>query len=407
MFKLAFVGTSGHAWSAFEHVHENLEPRAEVVGYCKGYAEEDPSVLEMWAGELLYPRLKQYDDLKTMLDETEPDVLVVDGRCGEHAAMSREALSRSISVYCDKPLALDEEELLELYRLADEHHAVYWSMQSLRFELPMYTAKRLATEKKIGRLRMISLQKSYQLGRRPAWHKERALYGSLIPRVGIQGIDLLRYFSDAAFRKVSALTSSAHNKGCGDFQTMALMNFEMEDDILAELRVDFYRPASAESVSDTYVRLVGTEGTIEVKDGKVRLFNAECRNEEQPLTAAPLHVFTAFLFTLEAKKNPYASFNFIPERTRRTMDAGLSNDECRILAQVSLRADRAAESRETIDLDDIFAAEREEKEARRQEAEAEALAAMEEEAQLLRRRKRLEEAKAKRAAAVKEANCPS
>ena len=396
MFKIAFVGTSGHSLTAFRHIQDNLEPRAEVVAYCKGYAEEDPSVIEMWSGELIYPKLKMYDDLKLMLDETEPDVLVVDGRCAEHAAMSKEALDRGISVYCDKPLALDEKELLDLYKLAEKKSCVYWSMQSLRFELPMYTAKRLMTEENIGILRMISLQKSYKLGKRPAWHSDKSLYGSLIPRVGIQGIDLIRYFSDAAFKSVSALTSSAHNKNYKDFQTAAMMNFELENDILAEVRVDFYRPDNADTTSDTYVRIVGTEGTIEIKDGVVKLFNSKCQNEEQAMTAVPIQIFTAFLFTLEAKKNKNASFAFIPEHIRLNMDAGMSNRECLYMAQVSLRANRAAEEKITEKLEDIFAAEIKEREEKRLQAEAEALKAMEEDAAVLRRRKRLEAAKKKK-----------
>ena len=66
-------------------------------------------------------------------------------------------------------------------------------MQTARYDPWFYTAKCLIDEGAIGDIRLLSARKSYRLGQRAPFFRERALHGGLIPWVAIHGIDFIRY----------------------------------------------------------------------------------------------------------------------------------------------------------------------------------------------------------------------
>ena len=394
MIRVAFVGSSGHSETAFQHIYESLEPAAEAVAYCKAYPGEDLKDLSYKAGEYLLLKMSVYEDLDLMLDEVKPDVLVVDGRYGEHGAHAEAALKRGISVFTDKPMALDEEQLVHLHDVAKEHGCTFWSMQTMRFYPDIVTAKQLANEKTIGRLRMITVQKSYSFGRRPAWMGDAKLYGGTLPWVGIHGIDMIRFFSERAILHGTAMKSAAHNRGLGDFETTAVMSLQLEDDVLAQVQVDMHLPEHYIPQGENRIRIVGTEGIVEVTNGKVLLTNAEVYRQEMPLQSVPMGLFTCFLFDLQARQSKQGVFAFVNETVKRQMTRGLSNRECLYLNRVVLRLNEAAECGERIQMVDIFEKERQEKEALRQLAEQEAEKALAEQERSMR--ERLERARKKR-----------
>lgn len=290
--KICIVGNCGHAISAVEA----YEKRKDIafVGYCPGIEGENLTNLEAaFAKNGLFP--VRFENYRSMVEALQPDVLVVDSVFCDHFKIMKYALQNNIHVYCEKPLALTVQDCLEIPKLLKQTDAVLWSMQTMRYDPWMFTAKQLVQPERIGKIRMIHAQKSYKLGVRPPFFRDRAQYGGTIPWVAIHAIDLIQYFSQAKFTSVYARSSSKENGGNGDMESEAVCCFTMENDILAQVNADYYRPANAPTHGDDRIRIVGTKGIVEVRENQVYLTDSEHDgNSPEKLINAPL-IFEDFL----------------------------------------------------------------------------------------------------------------
>ncbi len=122
-------------------------------------------------------------------------------------------------------------------------------------------------------------RKSYKLGRRDAFYRSRATYPGTIPWVGSHAIDWIRWFADSEFETVFATQSAQHNRGCGELETAALCQFTLAGEVLASVSIDYFRPRGAATHGDDRIRVVGTEGVIEVSGGKVLLIDDDGERE--------------------------------------------------------------------------------------------------------------------------------
>ena len=317
--KVCFYGNTGHFFTAF--LTKERIPDLEFVGYCPSFQGENMDQIKLFAGkaEGKYPdgwedharhtgenkecEIKEYGSLIEMLDMESPQVLVVDGRFTERYKAEKEALSRGIHVYADKPIGITVEELLDLYKLSRNSGTVLWAMDTVRYDPWYYTARKLVEEGTIGKVRMVNCQKSYRLGTRLSFYKERKYYGGTIPWVTIHAIDMIRMITGKECLSVYSQQSRADNCGYQDMEIITTSCFSMEDDILATVSTDYYRPENTHSHDDDRMRVVGTKGIIEVmrREGEheVRLINNE-NNGFVPISQeTPPYIFEDFIHTLE------------------------------------------------------------------------------------------------------------
>ncbi len=290
--KLCMIGRRGHNG----YVLEGLEkmPRVRVVGLSPGIDEDNVDGLKMWC-EAHEHTPQVFVDYREMLDKLEPDVVSICGPLELHAQMSIEAFQRGIHVFCEKPVATslgDLAALGEAYDAADVHFA---AMMGLRYDSAFYTAWRAVQEGAIGVVRLLNARKSYKLGRREPYYHERATYGGTIPWVGSHAIDWIHWFSDRAFQSVYATHSSKYNGDQGDLEVAALCHFTLADEVFASASLDYYRPRNAPTHGDDRVRVVGTEGVIEVRGGGVFLINAETEGEISLPVACDRQIFQDFV----------------------------------------------------------------------------------------------------------------
>ena len=234
-----------------------------------------------------------------MTEAEHPDVLVVDGLFCDHEEMTLYALASNIHVYCDKPLSLTLEGLKRIEQAASQSSAVLWAMQTARYDPWFYTAKCLIDEGAIGDIRLLSARKSYRLGQRAPFFRERALHGGLIPWVAIHGIDFIRFLYPKAVQQVFASHSTLPGGGSGELEVSAQLMLTMENEVSAQVSADYLRPANAPTHGDDRVRAAGTCGVIEVENEQVWLINAEHDGRTaMPLRECPM-IFEDFIHTLE------------------------------------------------------------------------------------------------------------
>lgn len=298
MIRVCIAGFSGHSYTVLQALPKL--PEVELVGWCPTWdGEPMEDLLKGLERQNLHP--VQCSDYRTMVQSLRPDVLVVDGQFGDHAAMTCWALERGISVYSDKPLALTMEELEQLHKTARCSSGLLWSMQTARYDPWFHTARQLIQAGAIGEIRLLSAQKSYRLGERANFFRDRAKHGGLIPWVAIHGIDLMRFLCPLPVETMYAHHSTAGNGGYGDLEATAQIMMTLRGGVSAQISADYLRPMNAPTHGDDRIRVAGTSGILEVRDNQVWLINeTHDGRRPEPLLPTPL-IFEDFIHTLEGR----------------------------------------------------------------------------------------------------------
>ena len=296
MIRVCIIGNSGHAATVTRALPRL--PQVEIAGWCRSWdGEPMAEVLEDFKKLNISP--KEYADYRQMTETEKPDVLVVDGLFCDHEEMTIYGLSRGMHVYCDKPLALSLEGLERVRERAENAKGLLWAMQTARYDPWFYTAKCLIDEGEIGEVRLLSARKSYRLGTRAPFFKQRELHGGLIPWVAIHGIDFIRYLYPRAVKQVFAAHSAQGTQGYGALEVTSQLMLLMENGVSAQVSADYLRPANAATHGDDRVRAAGTEGVLEVENDQVWLINKRHDGSTpMPLRQCPM-IFEDFIHTIE------------------------------------------------------------------------------------------------------------
>ena len=270
---VCFIGTCGHWWQAYGYLKTRQD--VSICGFAPGSEQERLS-------EQITQTFPIFSDYRQMLKEVKPDLAVVSPIFGYTAQVIIECAKAHIDVFAEKPIAASCEELALVRRAVEESGIRLGAMHYLRYEPAFYHAAQMVHEGKIGKVQMLTGQKSYIYGTRPDWYGNPKLYCGTIPWVGIHAIDWIGYFSRKRFVSVTA-QSMGENP-----EMAAVCQFCLEDGVIASVNIDFYRPKTAPTHGDDRVRCVGTEGVIEVSGGKISLINQEGSFEFRPETGPNL-----------------------------------------------------------------------------------------------------------------------
>lgn len=303
--RICIIGNcGGHIGSVFD----GKRGPHEYIGAAASSPLEPMESLCRLAKEKTGRPLPLFDDWREMLDRLRPDVVAVDTIFCNHAVVSLFALERGIHVYCEKPAATSLDQLDQLEAAIKQKKARYFSMLTARFDPWFYTAKQLMKQGAVGKLLMAGGQKSYKLGSRPAYYRDRHLYGGTIPWVAIHAVDQLLWLTGLRCREVYAKQTRACNRGHGDLETAAALLLELEGGQPAHVNADYGRPEDAPTHGDDRIRLVGDAGVIEVINGRVYLM-AKGNDGRQPLeNLTPPPIFDGFLDFLESPDDPKADW---------------------------------------------------------------------------------------------------
>ena len=257
--KIAIVGGSGHYRYALRELKNHT-----LLGIAPGIIGEDLTKLKnsLNQAEIAAP---VFDDWKKLVKDA--DVAVVNTRPDKNAIVSAYCLERGISVFSEKPLAVTMEQLEKLGSAAEKSKGRISAMLGIRYSGWYPTVK--AALPQIGEIRLINAQKSYKLGVRPDFYKNKATFGGLIPWVSIHALDWILDLTGAKVTAIAADTNNGFNGGNGDMEMTALCQLQLEGGILASVSADFFRPEGAPTHDDDRIRIVGTQGILEYQAGKV------------------------------------------------------------------------------------------------------------------------------------------
>lgn len=264
-FRIGVIGASGHWPYAKKQMAQH-----GVVGIAPGYPGENMAGLQK-ALEADGVVVVLYEDYRELLDSI--NVAVVNTRLDLNAEITMDCLRRDIYVFEEKPLAITMEQLQRLREAQDASKAFVTAMFGIRYESWFRTVKEAVRD--IGAIRLLNGQKSYKLGRRDASYKKMETFGGIIPWVAIHAIDWVHDLAGVDFIDVQALTNNEYNQDHGDLEMTSLCLFQMDQGIIASVSADFFRPQGAPTHDDDRVRVVGTKGVVEYKQGTVQKIDAE------------------------------------------------------------------------------------------------------------------------------------
>ncbi len=293
MINIAFIGTSGHGGN---FTINGCAGRTDVnfVAVAPGSVGENvqgilPSLKNFGSNP------KVYDDYREMLAKEKIDIAVVDPFYGDHARCAIAALEAGCHVFCEKPVATNMEDFIALKEAWQKSGKEFTAMLNYRYNGSFYKAWQLIQEGAIGEVRLLNGQKSYKFGTRPEFAKKRESYGGTIPWVGSHAIDWIQWMSGRKFLSVTAAQSCKNNHDNGELETDALVLFEMEDEVLSSVTIDYLNPATAPKWGDDRIRVVGTRGVIDVRSDSLTLINDEAEGIQYPEIGPDEPMFPDFL----------------------------------------------------------------------------------------------------------------
>ena len=297
--RVGIVGLEGHPTEITKPLDEL--PDVEIVAIAAPESEAARFV----RGKPRLAGTKIYADYRRMLDAEELHVAAICNDNGSRAAAIIEAASRRMNVIAEKPLAITRPDYQHVRDAVSRNKIHLGMLLPMRYEPPYLALHSIVESGAIGEVIQISSQKSYQLGERGTWYKDRATFGSTILWIGIHMIDLMRWTSRRNFVEVASFMGRAGFEGYGDMETTTTSSFRLDNGGTATLHMDYCLPGSAPAHGDDRLRLAGTRGVAEymAATGVTLATASEKPHRVEPLPAAG-SVFRDYLASVYGGASP-------------------------------------------------------------------------------------------------------
>lgn len=260
--RLGFVGGWGH------HYLRGLMDDAEAVAFT-GDGRDDAAArqrCEAVAGA------RWFDDVTQLLDTFKPDVINVGCVYAHNAPVIATCLEHDVPVVSDKPIAATWAHLDRLRGLceADPGRRIITEMD-WRCRANLRAAREAVRRGDLGTVVLISAQKSYRFGTRPAWYGSRADYGGTILWVASHAFDAVAFSTSSRIVRSLGMRGNLAHGAYADLEDHTISLIELAEGAQGVIHADFLRPAAAATHGDDRLRIVGSEGVIDIRDGRCRL----------------------------------------------------------------------------------------------------------------------------------------
>lgn len=258
--KIGFIGGVGH------HCLRQALRKGDVLAVASdGHAPEPARQrCEAFEGAVWY------EDPATMLDTFRPDVVNVGAVYGYNGDLIALALERGLPVVSDKPVAASDAQLQRLRMLAKGPARLITEFP-FRVHPEFSAAREAIASGRIGSPVLVSGQKSYRFNVRPDWYGSREAYGGTMLWVASHAIDFIEYVAGIRFRRVIGIQGNLSRPAYAEMEDHCVLAGEMDSGATALVHADYLRPKGAQTHGDDRLRVAGTAGVIEVREGMCQL----------------------------------------------------------------------------------------------------------------------------------------
>jgi predicted dehydrogenase len=189
------VGVVGGGFGRTHILAYRATPGVEVSAFCQRTKASAQNI----AREFNIPLV--FTDYREMLSQADLDAVSLTTPTNVHLAMASEAFTHGISVLCEKPLAMNNEEATAMLKRAEEAHVIHMTAFNFRFVPAFYRMKELMQEGYVGS-RVLHVDASWFTERRAdpnvpfGWRDEKEAVGfGAMGDMGVHLVDLVRWIA--------------------------------------------------------------------------------------------------------------------------------------------------------------------------------------------------------------------
>lgn len=258
--RLGMIGSTGHIKYVTDGLPELKD--VELVAAAKAIPEDD--LKSFRNNEAFTDQTRFYEDWRAMLGEEKLDIVSVCRPYPMNAEASIAALEQNIHVVSEKPVATSLESLANLEEAVKNSKARMTAMFGMRYNPSFQATKKAVEAGMIGTPALATGQKSYKFGTRPEFFRSRETYGGSILWVAVHAIDYVRWAAGVEYTQVAALhgnLTKTDYPGCEDNGGVL---FKLSNGGTGMVNLDYLRPSTAPTHGDDRLRIVGSDGVVEV-----------------------------------------------------------------------------------------------------------------------------------------------
>jgi predicted dehydrogenase len=216
-----------------------LAPALQKTNFCKltGIVTGHPAKAEAWKAQYNIPdkNIYNYDNMETMADNPDIDVVYVVTPNGLHAEHTIKAAKAGKHVLCEKPMEVSVEkcqQMIDACQAAGRRLAVGYR---LHFDPNHLECVRLAREKVFGGVKMIEAGFGFRIGDPSQWRLNRALSGGgPLMDVGIYALQATRYLTGEEPILVSAVATNTDLAKFKDIEETITWQLKFPSGIIGE-----------------------------------------------------------------------------------------------------------------------------------------------------------------------------
>jgi predicted dehydrogenase len=262
---LGIIGYDGH----LSEIVGRLADFPDIELAAVADANSDPQATGAAFRNPAVASARRYRDYPEMLSRERLDCVAICNQNGGRAAAIVACAEHKLAVIAEKPMAISRREFEAVVAAVEGNRVHAGMLLPMRFDPPYLAMKQIVDSGEIGEVAQIDAQKSYQLDNRPEWQKHAKTYGSTILWIGIHMIDLMAFTSGRGFTQAASFQGHVAFPELGDMQNATATIFRLDNGGTATLRLDYLRPAAVQGHGDDRLRLAGTRGVVEYRDGGV------------------------------------------------------------------------------------------------------------------------------------------
>lgn len=327
--RLGMIGLKGHEGLVIQGARQL--GNVELVALF----EEAGADLEAFQKKPPLPgKFDVYRDWRHLVEHAMMDVCCVCDENGRRPEQLIALAERNIHIVTDKPLATTLEDLERVRAALLRSKSRLTMLLAMRYETGFAKIRALVRAGAIGEVCQVAMQKSYQLGDRPGWFKERKRLGGIIPYIGIHAVDMIRWVSGLAYTHVAGVQGRIGKPQMQETEDHATLLLRLSNGASAGVQLDYLRPDTAPTHGDNRLRVAGSEGILELRDLDATL--ALITGKEK------LHV-------LAAQPGPNLFVDFA-DALKKDAPLPIPEEDCFYATEVVLKARSAAEEKKVVEL---------------------------------------------------------
>ena len=345
-YKVGIVGFGGQGYSHTKTI-------AEIENIEVGGIYDIADARIDFAGEKGFHAYKSYDE---MLSDPEIDIITVATPNDSHHPLTVAALRAGKHVVCEKPAAMNSNELADMIRVANECGRIFTVHQNRRYDADFRVMKKIYDEGELGPVHRFERRVQGCNGIPKDWRSQPEFGGGMMLDWGVHLLDQTLQLIPEKIKKVYCRLEHVTNELCDDGVTVWLT---FESGLLAVVEV-----ATSNFIELPHWYMLGRDGSAIIRgwkanDGEIVKSVGEAGEVEPVLTAsgitktmAPRREDTIKRMELPTVETDLRDFyrNVMTTIEGKTEQA-ISNDSVTRVFKLMEAAFRSAELNETVDFE--------------------------------------------------------